>query len=212
MLRRPRAFIGKPSLRPQPSWRATAWPKAVCRILAGLLLCAAPAAGAQVVEGAYDIWLLVDTSEHVLEVYFDDIPVLRFDDIRIGSRGAAPVRREGDKTTPLGQFRITHINRNSRFHIFMGLDYPTRAHIDKALELGYIDADTHAQLLQRSAGAARPPQNTPLGGHIGIHGLGQGDPEIHAEYDWTQGCIALTNHQIERLTNYVRVGTRVLIR
>lgn len=183
-------------------------------VLAALLLIPwlRPVAAEVVVEGAYDIWVLVDTSKHLLEVYFDDIPVIQFDDIRIGSRGTAPVRLEGDGTTPLGQFRITHINRDSRFHIFLGLDYPTRAHLDRALEIGLIDQDSYLELLPRLSGNGRPPQDTPLGGHIGIHGIGRGDPKIHSEYDWTRGCIALTNHQIERLTHYVRVGTRVLIR
>jgi lipoprotein-anchoring transpeptidase ErfK/SrfK len=50
-----------------------------------------------------------------------------------------------------------------------------------------------------------------LGGHIGIHGVGRGDLRIHQQFDWTQGCIALTNEQIEQLQNLVRVGDRVVI-
>jgi hypothetical protein len=57
-----------------------------------------------------------------------------------------------------------------------------------------------------------PPQNTPLGGFIGIHGIGIGDPKIHALFNWTEGCIALTNEQVDELAQWVHVGTPVTIR
>ena len=57
-----------------------------------------------------------------------------------------------------------------------------------------------------------PPQNTPLGGHIGIHGVGAGDPRIHTNFNWTNGCVALTNEQVTRLAALIKVGTRVEIR
>ncbi len=59
---------------------------------------------------------------------------------------------------------------------------------------------------------AIPPQETPLGGYIGIHGIGRGDPAIHQKFNWTQGCIALTNRQIDDLSKWVHVGMRVVIR
>jgi L,D-peptidoglycan transpeptidase YkuD (ErfK/YbiS/YcfS/YnhG family) len=58
----------------------------------------------------------------------------------------------------------------------------------------------------------QPPQNTILGGAIGIHGIGNGDPEIHKRFHWTEGCVAVTNEQIERLAELVDIGTRVVIR
>ncbi len=57
-----------------------------------------------------------------------------------------------------------------------------------------------------------PPQNTPLGGQLGIHGLGRGDLDIQRTINWTNGCVALTNHDIRRLGQWVHVGTRVIIR
>jgi hypothetical protein len=57
-----------------------------------------------------------------------------------------------------------------------------------------------------------PPQDTPLGGHIGIHGIGSGDPLIHEAFNWTKGCIALTNKQIEQLVSLVPLGTKVIIK
>lgn len=57
-----------------------------------------------------------------------------------------------------------------------------------------------------------PPQNTGLGGLIGIHGIGAGDADMHREYNWTNGCVALTNEEIDRLVEWVDVGTLVEIR
>lgn len=174
-------------------------------LLLGLLLAAAGAARAEV-------WVLIDTVGHRLDVYRDYTPLLRFHGISLGRGGAALLRREGDATTPLGEFRINRINSDSRFHIFLGLDYPNLVHAQRAYSAGVIDG-AEFDLFQTALMARRgPPQGTPLGGNIGIHGIGHGDPEIHRAYNWTQGCIAITNEQIEQLTRAVRVGTRVVIR
>ena len=57
-----------------------------------------------------------------------------------------------------------------------------------------------------------PPQDTPLGGQIGIHGIGNGDQDIHHNYNWTNGCIALTNEQIDQLGKWIKPGVLVNIR
>jgi L,D-peptidoglycan transpeptidase YkuD (ErfK/YbiS/YcfS/YnhG family) len=51
-----------------------------------------------------------------------------------------------------------------------------------------------------------------LGGQIGIHGLGSGDIKVHEVFDWTHGCIALTNSQIDHLSQLVDTGTVVKIK
>jgi len=157
-------------------------------------------------------WILIDTAARRLDVYRGYTLLERFRNISLGSGGPSLVHLEGDATTPLGEFRILHVNHDSRFHIFLGLNYPTTAHINHARELGLIDAVTHESFMSTISLRRTPPQDTPLGGHIGIHGIGKGDPDIHARYDWTRGCIALTNEQIEKLSRLVRPGSRVFIR
>jgi lipoprotein-anchoring transpeptidase ErfK/SrfK len=158
------------------------------------------------------VWLLVDTVARRLDVYSDYTPVARFYDISIGSGGTAWLRREGEGTTPLGEFRINRINRESRFRIFLGLDYPNLRHAQRARAAGLLDDQDYLDYLAASVALGYPPQNTGLGGHIGIHGLGAADPEIHRQYNWTNGCIALTNEQVEQLAKWVKIGTPVLIR
>lgn len=173
------------------------------------LLIAANPAGAAANQ---ETWILIDTAVRRLDVYRGYTPIKRFRNLALGSGGPAPLHMAGDATTPLGEFRIMHINRTSRFHIFLGLNYPTRRHMAQAHAAGLVDAITHEAFLSMLDSRKVPPQNSPLGGHIGIHGIGEGDPSIHARYDWTQGCIALTNEQIEQLSQLVGVGTRVFIR
>lgn len=183
---------------------------AICLVgcLLWLLIAAYPAGAA----AKQETWILIDTAVRRLDVYRGYTPIKRFRNLALGSGGPAPLHMAGDATTPLGEFRIMHINRTSRFHIFLGLNYPTRRHMAQAHAAGLVDAITHEAFLNVLDSRKLPPQNSPLGGHIGIHGIGEGDPSIHARYDWTQGCIALTNEQIEQLSQLVGVGTRVFIR
>lgn len=171
------------------------------------ILCATSVARAE--EG---IWLLIDTAVNRIDVYRNDKAIERISNVSIGSGGSSKLRLQGDPVTPLGEFRIDRINYDSRFHIFLGLDYPSMSHADRALAAGMIDQTTYSAFLDALSRTGHPPQNTPLGGDIGIHGIGDGDPAVHARFNWTNGCIAVTNEQIERLARLVRVGTRVFIR
>jgi murein L,D-transpeptidase YafK len=117
-----------------------------------------------------------------------------------------------DQTTPLGEFRISGINPRSRYHLFMALDYPTMEHAKSALADGRIDSDEYLAVSNAWLAAEPPPQNTRLGGYLGIHGIGGGSEEIHGRVNWTDGCIAVTNEQIDELAHWVVVGTRVSVR
>ena len=114
--------------------------------------------------------------------------------------------------TPTGEFRVAWINRSSTFNIFFGLSFPNEEHTERAYQRHLIDIDTYYSLRTALSEGRLPPQDTPLGGKIGIHGLGLGDLAIHRKFDWTKGCVALTNEEIEQLAEWVQVGTRVVIR
>ncbi|MEC9482630.1 MAG: L,D-transpeptidase, partial [Halomonas sp.] len=114
--------------------------------------------------------------------------------------------------TPTGEFRINWINEESRFHIFLGLDYPTLDHAQEALAAGILSRPEFYDYLTHYRRHGSPHQDTVLGGNIGIHGLGDADPQIHRRFHWTEGCVAVTNEQIEKLAKLVRLGTKVIIR
>jgi len=158
------------------------------------------------------VWLLVETQPRVLKVMEGDEPMEVFTQIAIGRRGADFQKARGDDKTPLGEYRIGWINENSKFHRFFGFTYPNPDNAKRAYKEGMIGENTFRSILRSSLDERIPPQNTPLGGQIGIHGLGGANSAVHENFDWTRGCIAMTNQQIDRLTQWVRKGTLVVIR
>lgn len=183
---------------------------AACRYLLTLLLALLlPSQALSANEG--EVWLQVDTQ--ALEVrLMRGRSVLRvYEDIAIGRFGTTSDKRHLDGKTQLGEFRINRIKNDSSFHRFFGIDYPRLDHAERALEQGNLSAADFQAIRQAIRARRAPPQNTTLGGHLGIHGIGAGDPKVHSEYNWTQGCIALTNAQIDELTPWLKLGTRVVI-
>lgn len=135
--------------------------------------------------------------------------------IATGKGGLGDKRIRGDNKTPLGTYRITDFNEGSSFALFMRLNYPNLKDGFFGLKNKLITRSDFERIADAVHQDQRPPQNTPLGGAIGIHGLGEETAErlkVQRILDWTQGCIALSNRDIHELRNYVRVGTKVVIR
>jgi len=156
-------------------------------------------------------WIMVDTATQTLTVMEGDHIKKVFSNISVGRNGPADYRTQGDGRTPLGMFHIAWINTNSRFHRFFGLDYPNHQQAELAFRQKLIDFDTYYAIRYALFRGDVPPQNTALGGYIGIHGIGNGDLRIHAVANWTDGCIALTNEQIDQLAAWITLGTKVVI-
>ncbi len=122
---------------------------------------------------------------------FAGTAVLRQYDIGLGFAPVGPKRFENDGRTPEGQYYVDRRNPNSRFHLSLGINYPNEA--DRAYALA----------------AGKAPGND-----IFIHG----GPQLPADRarargnrDWTWGCIAVTDREIEQVYAMVRDGTPVLI-
>jgi len=177
--------------------------------LAAVMLVMSVAARA---DGGGD-WVLVDTQALTLTVLTADHHVLaRFRNIAIGSGGVSDLHRRGDESTPRGMFHIAWIDRHSRFNTFYGFDYPSAGIARRAYASGDIDQSEFDAIMDALRHHRTPSQNTLLGGQLGIHGLGSGNPDIQQAINWTDGCIALTNRDIRRLGQWVHLGTRVVIR
>jgi murein L,D-transpeptidase YafK len=162
---------------------------------------------------AYDgIWLLVDTNALKIEVKRGEQIIDIIEGIAIGQAGAGQKTHRGDNITPYGEYRIGWVGQQSSFHKFFGLNYPSIQDADNALRKGVINQYTYNDILSAHMYNQVPPQNTPLGGRIGIHGLGNASAEIHRTMNWTHGCIALTNNQIDHLSQWVDTGTLVKIK
>jgi murein L,D-transpeptidase YafK len=159
-----------------------------------------------------EIWLLVDTHKLTLAVMRGDSVMQKYNNIAIGSNGPSVDKVVSDETTPLGEFRISDVNPRSRYHLFLLLDYPTIEHAQRALADGRINPEEYVAVSNAWLEGELPPQNTRLGGFLGIHGIGGGDLAIHRSVNWTDGCIAMTNEEIDELASLVGVGTRVSVR
>jgi murein L,D-transpeptidase YafK len=159
-----------------------------------------------------DVWLLVDTAARKIEIKEGDKTVETLHKIAIGRGGAGSKTHRGDNITPMGTYRIGWIGEKSSFRKFFGLTYPSVEDAQKALRKGVINQFTFNRIADAQQFNGIPPQNTPMGGQVGIHGLGTADPTVHEIFDWTHGCIALTNRQIDQLSEWIDTGTVVKIK
>ena len=176
------------------------------------VLCFSSASLAGTAIAEPNTWILIDTKSHDLHVMSDARTLESFDHIAIGRRGASFEKQRGDDRTPLGEYRIGWVNDKSQFHRFFGFTYPNLQVARRAFDRGLIGGDTLNRIMTAHFERHVPPQGTPLGGRIGIHGLGRGNPDVHASFDWTHGCVALTNRQVDRLAQWIRKGMLVMIR
>lgn len=135
--------------------------------------------------------LIVLKSERKLLAYSNG-ELIKIYKISLGRNPVGAKEIEGDKKTPEGIYYIKDKNPNSGYHKNLGISYPVEKDIKKAKELG------------------KPP-----GGDIKIHGLRNGTGFIgkcHRWVDWTLGCIAVTNKEIDELYNAVKIGSKIEIR
>ena len=135
--------------------------------------------------------VLILKKDHVLELLAAG-KVIRTYKVALGRGGLAPKDREGDGRTPEGHYVIDGGNAASEDHQSLHISYPDAEDRKRAARLGVAP-----------------------GGAIMIHGLPRGKGWIgpgHRLYDWTLGCIAVTDPEIEEIWGLVPVGTPVEIR
>ncbi|MFA5984234.1 MAG: L,D-transpeptidase [Methylococcaceae bacterium] len=167
---------------------------------------------ASAVSADNNIWLLVDTTAQKIEVKKGEQTLDTIDGIAIGRGGAGYKNHRGDSITPSGSYTIGWVNEKSPFRKFYGFTYPSVDDAEKALTHGIINKYTYESILSAHRNHQIPPQDTPLGGQIGIHGLGRASEKIHKMTNWTHGCIAMTNGQIDHLSQWIDKGTVVRIK
>lgn len=176
-----------------------------------LLLLSMLVATAYAPAGDGEIWLLVDTRARTLTVFQGDTELRVYENISIGSGGITTDKRKDDEKTPLGEYRIARIATRTPFHRFFGFNYPTAEQAQRAVLAGVIDERQYRRIRAAARRGEVPPGDTPLGGYLGIHGIGAGDPRIHADFNWTNGCIALSNEEIDDMASWIEIGTRVKV-
>ncbi|MFK8068854.1 MAG: murein L,D-transpeptidase family protein [Gammaproteobacteria bacterium] len=163
------------------------------------------AAGSYTVEIHKSDRIMILKKDHLLKKTYH---------IATGTGGAGTKVKLGDKMTPTGVYRILHFKEDSRFHLFMQLNYPNAKDALLGLQKKTINQDEFSQIISSLKRQTIPNQETELGGAIGIHGIGEQTEDrliLHKDENWTKGCIAIKNEEIEELRTFVKIGTPVVI-
>lgn len=171
-----------------------------------LIFCNAAAAATFTVE--------ISKSDRILSVKRDEALIKQYS-ISHGRGGKGTKIRAGDKKTPIGTYRVINFKSDSKFHFFIQLNYPNPLDAWRGYRNEIISADEFKQIVLAYKRNSLPPQNTGLGGYIGIHGIGsitEEKSQIHEANNWTEGCIAVTNEEINELRKYISLGTKVVIK
>ncbi|WP_299690352.1 L,D-transpeptidase family protein [uncultured Vibrio sp.] len=111
--------------------------------------------------------------------------------IALGKEPKGHKRFEGDKRTPEGKYRLDYIMEESEFYRSVHIDYP-RPSDKRWAEKNKVDP----------------------GGNIKVHGIRNGEwrsPDFIQSFDWTDGCIALTNQDMDEFIELVKMGTPIHI-
>ena len=110
-------------------------------------------------------------SEQILRLRHGDKIFKEFP-IAFGRGDRGPKERLGDKKTPEGIYRVIGVNESERFHLFLRLNYPNVKDAFYGLKNKIITQEQFDAIINALKRGRLPPQNTPLGGAIGIHGVG----------------------------------------
>ncbi|HET9300093.1 MAG TPA: L,D-transpeptidase family protein [Candidatus Polarisedimenticolaceae bacterium] len=158
---------------------------------AGLVLLVLGPATSPLPDGAVADRILIEKAARTLTL-FKEGTALKAYHVALGREPVGTKQREGDGRTPEGSYVISGRKEDSAFHRALRISYPSEAD------------------LARAQAAGESP-----GSDIMIHGLKNGLGwlgRLHTTSDWTEGCIAVTNEEIEEIWRAVPDGTPVEIR
>lgn len=135
--------------------------------------------------------LIVFKSKRIMEAYSNG-EIVKIYKVSLGQNPLGDKEFQGDKKTPEGEYTINDKNPDSGYHKNLGVSYPNSADVQDAKSKG-LDP----------------------GGEIKIHGIKNGIgfiSKFHRLINWTAGCIAVTDTEMDELYNSVDVGTPIIIK
>lgn len=144
------------------------------------------------------LFIVVRTSCRTLDLYrFGDR--IRSYPAVFGIGGTHDKLHEGDMRTPTGLYAVVAQHRHARWQRFLLLDYPNLR-----------DVQRYQVAMQSGSIPMRGNRTAGVGGAVGIHGTDK--PHYNRrQFDWTHGCVSLSNPDVEELAKLVPNGTPVLI-
>jgi murein L,D-transpeptidase YafK len=135
--------------------------------------------------------MVLDKSDRRLTLFHRG-EVVKTYDVALGKDPVGPKLRRGDGRTPEGTYFIEGRNPQSKYHLSLRVSYPSQSDIKRSAKLGVT-----------------------TGGDIMIHGLPPAFATVgalHRQQDWTEGCVAVTNEEIEEIWRSVPNGAWIQIR
>lgn len=135
--------------------------------------------------------IVVEKLKHTMTLFAAGLAVRTYQ-VALGKQPKGDKIKIGDGRTPEGVFHIDFRNAQSKYHKSLHISYPDAAHLERASSMG-----------------------SSAGGDIMIHGLPPAYANIgaaHRQYDWTEGCIAVTDAEIEEIWRAVPVGAIIQIK
>jgi murein L,D-transpeptidase YafK len=143
------------------------------------------------------IYILIDKSDYILSLLSDSILIKQYP-VVLGKDPVNEKLQQGDNCTPEGTFKIKARYEHKKWSKFIWLNYPTEESLLK---------------IKEAKNAGTIPQESSPGGDIGIHGVEEGfDYAIDYGINWTAGCIALKNKDINEIYSIVDTKTSIVIR
>jgi len=135
--------------------------------------------------------IVIEKAAHVMTLYRGE-EKLRTYKVSLGGEPKGAKTRQGDHKTPEGTYTVDARNANSHYYRSLHVSYPNAADRERAKKLGVSP-----------------------GRDIMIHGLPNGEGFVgkaHLLHDWTDGCIAVTDEEMDEIWELVPVGTVLVIR
>ena len=135
--------------------------------------------------------IVVEKGVRKLSLFYKGVQVRAYG-VALGRNPIGDKVSQGDGRTPEGVFRIESRNSNSKYHLALRISYPDVVHQMRSEALGMT-----------------------AGGDIMIHGLPRGYEQAgaaHRDNNWTEGCVAVTNQEIEEIWRMVKDGTPIEIK
>ena len=147
--------------------------------------------------GENDFSLVITKHTYKMKIYDANNNLLISYPVVFGNNDLNDKMMKGDRETPEGVFHIVSKRVHEKWRRFMMLDYP--------------NADSYKRFQERKS-KGLIPKNAEIGSGIGIHGTWPHEEfAIDRNQNWTQGCISTKNMYIDKIYQYIPVGTQVTI-
>jgi murein L,D-transpeptidase YafK len=158
--------------------------------------------------------LVIDRKTFSLHLYEDTVLVKSYR-ASFGKNNQTPKSRSADGATPVGEYAVCTIDTAHMYYKYFRINYPNLEDAAAALRAGVINQRKFDQLKFDYYYAECISPDSPLGGNVGIHGIGEYNfffKNLPFVFNWTDGSVAISNESIDEIFSVIKKGTKVVIK